>query len=556
MNVSHCRALGDGDPKEFFGEAGHRARSRLIGALAVVLAAMLWLTGSTAGQDGQGAPLPPEVEAIMEKPQYRNASWGLLEVDTATDAVIHSMRATEMFIPASTAKVFSVSAVWNLLGPDHTFTTPVYAVGRREGGQLQGDLVLVGAGDLSLGGRTKPDGTIDYTNEDHRNANAIPGATLTPEDPLAGLKDLARQVRAAGITRVKGDVVIDDRLFSATWDTQPTPVIVNDNLIDLVITPAAPGQPATVTFRPPSGSYVVEASVGTVAADQPTDLRITGGAPGMIQVTGTIAAGSAPLVQVAPVADPSAFARTVFIEALEEAGVRVDATRVGPNPTSLLPPSMSYAPESRVAAYTSPPYREFAKLILKVSHDLGADLGVCLLAVREGSRDCADGFPPMQSFFTQAGVDTSQLALSDGSGGDPADRATPVAVTQMLRYWVARPDFDTFRQALPILGCDGTIADVAVDTPARGQVFAKTGTLLRSDELNEHLVLQAKALAGYFARPEGSWLVFSIVVNNAGSGTTVQPALDANEDLGDIAALLWAEANPDPRSPGRCGGQP
>jgi D-alanyl-D-alanine carboxypeptidase/D-alanyl-D-alanine-endopeptidase (penicillin-binding protein 4) len=62
-------------------------------------------------------------------------------------------------------------------------------------------------------------------------------------------------------------------------------------------------------------------------------------------------------------------------------------------------------------------------------------------------------------------------------------------------------------------------------------------------------------LAGYFARPEGSWIVFHIVVNNAGGGTTVQPVLDANEDLGDIAALPWAETNPDTRSQGRCGGQ-
>jgi D-alanyl-D-alanine carboxypeptidase/D-alanyl-D-alanine-endopeptidase (penicillin-binding protein 4) len=531
-------------------------RRWLTGALAVVLAAIVWWTGGAAAQDGQGGPLPPAVEDIVRKAQYDNAAWGLLEVDADTDAVIHSQRAAEMFIPGSNAKVFSVSAVWNLLGPDHTFTTPVYAVGARKGGQLQGDLVLVGAGDLSLGGRTKPDGTIDYTNFDHTDANAIPGATLTPEDPLAGLKDLARQVRATGITRVKGEVVIDDRLFSSTWDPQPTPVIVNDNLIDLVITPAAPGQPATVTFRPPSRSYVVHAAVDTVAVDQPTEIQITGGAPGIIQVTGTIASGAVPLVQVAPVVDPSAFARTVFIEALEAAAVRVDAARVGPNPTSLLPPSMSYALEDRVAVYTSPPYREFAKLILKVSHNLGANLGVCLLAVREGSRDCADGFPPLLAFLTQAGVDPVQVALSDGRGGDPADRATPEAVTQMLRYWLHQADFDIFRQALPILGCDGSLTDVAVDTPARGQVFAKTGTLVGVDELNARLVLQAKALAGYFADPQGAWRVFTVVVNNAGGGPTVQPVLDANEDLGDIAALLWAEAHPDPQVPGCCDGRP
>ncbi len=117
-------------------------------------------------------------------------------------------------------------------------------MGDHHGGMLKGDLVLVGSGDLSLGGRTTPQGGIDWTNFDHTDANAIPGATLTPEDPLAGIKDLAHQVRASGVTRVHGDVVIDDRLFSATYDPQPTPVMINDNLVDLVATPTAPGQPA------------------------------------------------------------------------------------------------------------------------------------------------------------------------------------------------------------------------------------------------------------------------------------------------------------------------
>lgn len=52
-------------------------------------------------------------------------------------------------------------------------------------------------------------------------------------------------------------------------------------------------------------------------------------------------------------------------------------------------------------------------------------------------------------------------------------------------------------------------------------------------------MLQAKALAGYFQAGDGSWRTFDIVTNNAGSGPDVQPVLDANDDLGHIAALLW-----------------
>ena len=56
--------------------------------------------------------------------------------------------------------------------------------------------------------------TIDVPIFDHDDANALPGiATLTPEDPLAGLDDLAAQIAASGIRRVAGDVVIDDRLW-------------------------------------------------------------------------------------------------------------------------------------------------------------------------------------------------------------------------------------------------------------------------------------------------------------------------------------------------------
>jgi serine-type D-Ala-D-Ala carboxypeptidase/endopeptidase (penicillin-binding protein 4) len=499
------------------------------------------------------APLPPSIVAIMQKPQYANASWGLLDVDGESGVPRYSSRADEWFIPGSNAKVFSVSAVWSILGPEHRFTTPVYALGRREGGRLRGNLVLFGVGDLSLGGRTTRDGTIDWTNFDHADANAIPGATLTPEDPLAGIERLARQVRRSGITRAR-NVIVDDRLFSATFEPQPTPVMINDNLIDVVVAPTSPGQKAKVTFRPRAAGYSVRADVRTVAASGSSAVDVTGAAPGPITVTGTIPAGAKPLVQVAPIADPAAFARTVFIQALRAEGVRVDAPATGDNPSGGLPRSTRYPASSRVAAYTSPPYADYAKLIMKVSHNLGANLGVCLLAVHLGQRDCNAGFPAMRAFLQRAGVPVAQVALADGRGGDPVDRASPFAVTQILRYWLDRPDFARFRATLPVLGEDGSLVDVARDTPAAGNVFAKTGSLAGGDPLNGRLVVQAKALGGYYQDAQGHWRVFNVVVNNAGGGGDVQPVLRANEDVGQIAARLWQTANqPGAAFPGQTG---
>ena len=241
---------------------------------------------------------------------------------------------------------------------------------------------------------------------------------------MAGIKELARQVRASGITEVHGNVVIDDRLFTSSFEPQPTPVMINDNLIDIVTTPTEAGSPAEVTFRPLSASYVVDATVETVAVGQPTAITIVGSAPGTITVTGTIAAGSATLVREAPINDPAAFARTAFIEALRAASVQIDVAASGENPKKLLPPDSSYPDSSRVAAYVSPPYSEYAKLILKVSHNLGANLGLCLLAVHAKSADGNAGFALLKDFLTAAKVDVAQLAMSDGEGG-PADRATP-----------------------------------------------------------------------------------------------------------------------------------
>ena len=94
----------------------------------------------------------------------------------------------------------------------------------------------------------------------------------------------------------------------------------------------------------------------------------------------------------------------------------MSASPTGSNPSSELPKKGSYKADDQVAVYESPPYSQYAKLILKVSHNYGANLNVCLMAVKAGSTDCNDGFPAMKSFFEKAGLDVDQVALADGRG--------------------------------------------------------------------------------------------------------------------------------------------
>jgi serine-type D-Ala-D-Ala carboxypeptidase/endopeptidase (penicillin-binding protein 4) len=171
---------------------------------------------------------------------------------------------------------------------------------------------------------------------------------------------------------------------------------------------------------------------------------------------------------------------------LGRAGVSVSASPTGKNPSSELPKKGSYSSNDEVAAYVSPPYSEYAKLILKVSHNYGANLDLCLMAVKAGSINCNDAFPIMKKCFEKAGVDTDQVAFTDGRGGNPTDPFTPEA-TEVLRYWLEQPQAKAFRDLLPVMGVDGSLADNCKSCPAKGKVFAKVGTVSLPDFLNVRL---------------------------------------------------------------------
>jgi D-alanyl-D-alanine carboxypeptidase/D-alanyl-D-alanine-endopeptidase (penicillin-binding protein 4) len=509
-------------------------------------------------QQTQGGELSPDLMKIMDSSIYRYGEWGLLEVDPSDGHTVHALGPTDrMYIPGSSTKLFTVSAALDDLGFDHRFKTPVYAQGKVQNGTLSGNLVLVASGDLTMGGRTAPNGTVSYTPVDHTYADSVPGATLTPENPLAGLNEIARQVRKSGITLVDGNVIIDDRLFDLApkgpsvdalsfnapnlvpW---PRPITINDNLIDVQVKPGKVGEkPKVVLWRPKVAPYHLIMRAKTVPAGKPTTLNVSPQTDGPVVVSGNIAADAGTQLRVAAVDDPSAFARTALIEALGRSGVSVSASPTGLNPSSKLPKKGSYSPKDEVAAYVSPPYSQYAKLILKVSHNYGANLDLCLMAVKAGSTDCNDAFPVMKSFLKKAGVDVDQVALADGRGGNPVDQFSPQAVIDILGYWLEQSQAKTFREMLPVLGVNGSIANVCKDCPAKGKVFAKTGTVGNPDLLNERLV-EAESLGGYLEVEPGRFHTFYVVVNGA-IAPNIEGAVKVFDDLADIGALLQKDAS-------------
>ncbi|HEV3025394.1 MAG TPA: D-alanyl-D-alanine carboxypeptidase/D-alanyl-D-alanine-endopeptidase [Pirellulales bacterium] len=480
----------------------------------------VWVLAASTRFARANDALAERIEAVTNGTPYQVSHWGLLFVDLGTGETVYQRDADKLFAPASVTKLFSVATALDALGADHRFETPLYARGEVDDqGRLQGDLVLVASGDLSLGGRTDREGHIAFTNNDHVYAGSGEAAEITLQDPLAGLNELARQA-AAVIHHVQGDVLIDDRLFDPAEGTgsgpsRLTPIMVNDNLVDIIVTPAEPGKPAQVKWRPMTSALQVDAQVTTVATYGRTQVDVTSPTAGRIVVRGQIAAGRKPLVRIHDVPDPASFARALLIEALARAGITVEASALGTNRPDRLPPQGEYQGLRRVALLTSPPFSDSAKLVLKVSHNLHASTLPLLVAVKHGQRTLSEGLRRQHDFLARAGVDVETISFGGGAGGDSADFTTPRATVQLLKYMATRPDFAAYESALPILGGDGTLARaVPAESPARGKAQAKTGTLFWSNRMNGGEMLTSKALAGYLTTSGGRRLAFAVFVNN------------------------------------------
>jgi D-alanyl-D-alanine carboxypeptidase len=124
------------------------------------------------------------------------------------------------------------------------------------------------------------------------------------------------------------------------------------------------------------------------------------------------------LVQTARIVQPSNYARTVLVEQLKAAGVLVDAPAVEVNPVQLLPAKQSYRRTDELAELKGLPYADDAKLVMKISYNIGADMTLMLF----GLAHHVDTIPAAldierQILWSQYGIPSTEYKFIDGSGG-------------------------------------------------------------------------------------------------------------------------------------------
>src|SRR5438874_1722178 len=376
------------------------------------------------------AELRSRIDEIVRQPALDPGFFAVKIVSLDSGQVIYEQEANKFVRPASNMKLYTVAAAIDRLTPDYHFVTSVYAQKKPEDGKVKGELIVYGRGDPSIAAR------------------------FNSGDYFKGINDLADRIVAAGVKRIKGDLVGDESYFNGspvgsgwewedlTWSygAQVSALTINDNAIDLNIKPGAiVGAPVTIVTGPPNASFISIVNRATTAPKGlRSDLQIYRGlGANTLELSGTLPLGDAGFVGGVAIPDPALAFVSMLRDALIKRGVKIDGrlrTVTARSGDSIVPRALSGFPMIRlppqpppveIANLQSPPFAVIAAQTLKPSQNQYTELILRTLgtmqpgATEDSARTTDDetaGLGAVKNFLRQAGIGENDVALNDGSG--------------------------------------------------------------------------------------------------------------------------------------------
>ncbi len=476
---------------------------------AKAFATLLALIFTTAGLHAQ-KNIRGYIENLKNDTLFSNAVVGIMVMDERGKEVA-SWNPDMPLLTASTMKTISTGLALKVLGPDYRYKTRIGYTGNVENGVLRGNLYIVGGGDPTLGSRD----TVAY-----------------PIDSIFGVWE--KYVRLAGITRIEGSIVGDDRYFKNEivpggwavsnlgpyYGSGTSGLSFMENLQEFTFIPGeAEGDPVTLaSVWPNVPGMKIENRIKTGAhgSRQQTNLRLTD-LERVARYTGYIPAGSKPSILTGSCKFPAVACAEEFRRHLEKVGIRS-------NPLAYDVQSIPNAPEQDsiiiIGETNSPRLVSIANVTNRISNNFYAEtLFKTIGKELTGSGSYDSSAVAVRRLLNSMGLPYRGFMQDDGSG---LSRQNYVSARFFCNYFSKlkekNDNFEVFFNSLPQPGGPGTLGNVIKEaTPEqKARLHAKSGSLSN-----------VRCYAGYAERRGGGMYYFAILTNNFQAKTAqMQPKIE------------------------------
>ncbi|WP_144282821.1 D-alanyl-D-alanine carboxypeptidase/D-alanyl-D-alanine endopeptidase [Chryseobacterium echinoideorum] len=394
--------------------------------------------------------------------------------------LIYEFNGNKGLSTASTQKIFTAAAALEILGNNYTYTTTSSYSGKISDGNLNGNLYITSNGDPTLG-------SWRYNGYKPENFK----------------QKFLEAVGKSGITKISGDLIIDDSYFDHQtipggwpWDDLGNyygagvwGVNWRENQFDINI--------SGTDFK--SFSYPLEGIKWLndlkAAGNSDQSLIFTAPHSDVALINGSLPAGKVTTVS-GSVPNPPLQLGVEAIKWLRESGVEFSGRVMTSSQLEIEGKKTLEAPKNNIILnYQSPTLDKIVYWFLRKSVNLyGETLIKTLGKEKKSNPSFKSGISFLKEFWKSKGINPNMINFADGSGLSPQNYVSAKAEVQALIYAKKQPWFDTYYEGFP--------------TQDNGMKM-KSGTMR-----------DTKSYAGYHTSKDGKKYVYSIIINNfQGSGS-------------------------------------
>ena len=338
---------------------------------------------------------------------------------------------------------------------------------------------------------------------------------------------LIKQLRAAGLRHIGGDLVLDRGLFApaphdpGVFDGEPLgpynvgadALLAGFNSIAIRLVAARGKVESTAALLPDRVEVAnllkpAEGPCGDWKDAVRVDMFRHAGGPARLVITGSLAGECGERVLQVALPDHDLYFEGMFRRLWREAGGTIaGAVREGTTP----------AGARLLASVNSPPLAQLLRDMNKSSNNAMARQVLLTLGAERGARPAReeDGASAVREMLQQDGLDFPELVIENGSGLSRRERISAGSLARLLAAAWAGPLMPELVGSLAIAGVDGTARSRLAGTEIAGRAHLKTGSLRG-----------VRGLAGYVLDRAGRRRIVVFIANHPDAAAT-RPAQDA-----------------------------